>query len=106
MSSASYDSTFPDIYDGFSRYLTDVLLSPTNGNNWAMSCNEYGTPGAAYLTDCSVDCYEPVCQTNGDSSAQCSSDQTECECTTANHFYQCGASCCICYVFFFFFIFL
>ena len=93
LDSVRWDSTFPDLMNltGYSFELINKGYENSYGSNWQTSCNIYGSPGAAPVTNCTSTCTLSLCMSQGASDV--SVDGDECNCDNENHYYSDGCSC-------------
>ncbi len=74
------------VYTGYSSELISLLVDPSEGGNWDMSCHYQGTPGVAPLNNCSVSCLVYICRSNGDTTASCDTGKDKCDCIESNKY--------------------
>eukprot|EP01084_Bolivina_argentea_P299795 516812_1 len=82
------------IEDGYSFELLYKGYDNSKGDNWAQSCNKFGTPGSDPIQWCNrFTCTNRSCAGNGANSSQCFHQQ--CDCGLDNFYYpSCNRGAC------------
>ena len=97
MDIVTWDSSFPNLTNslGYSYELISMNESYNNddGQNWEISCNIFGTPGAVPIRNCTQPCDTELCQANGVENAIGDATSGICDCSGVEHYYPSECSC-------------
>lgn len=93
LDTVTWDNFFPNLTNlvGYSYELKHKGYNNDEGNNWQISCDIYGSPGADPIKNCTTNCTTALCQANG--AVNVFADSNGCGCDSEDEYYEDGCSC-------------